>query len=178
MKSNKSLITAILITLFYSCGSGPSTSSDLEPFAFDSVQESNVVKEEESIEKIVEKTYESDIEFKIGTRIHGEVNDTSGIALEDVRISTAPGTIEVLSNEQGFFELVSELFMSDLAYDIIFMHRDYKSKTISSYYPNIDDDNETPRQLMIPLPLEDDGSGPGEMTPPPTPPELQGSGRE
>ena len=179
MKSNKSLITAVLIILFYSCGSGPSTSSDLEPFAFDSDKESNVVKEEVTIQDTVETTYTVDSNFIIGTKIYGEINDTSWIALEDVRISTAPGTIEVMSNENGRFELVSDQFMSDLAYDIRFMHRDYKTKTISSFYPNIDENNELDLILMIPLPVENDGDGPGRSLLPPTPPGLiPGGGRE
>ena len=157
----------ILIALFYSCGSGPAIEN--EPI------EKKTFKETESIKN----NFSSNNDLKFGTRIYGEVLDTSYIALEDVRISTAPATLEIISNEDGFFELISQDFISEIAYDIIFMHRDYKTKTINGYYPNIDEGNELDLILMTPLPLEDNGSGPGEATPPPTPPMLPpGSGRE
>lgn len=155
-----------LIILFYSCGTSPAVEK--------TTNDQNVLKES----KISENNF-SNNNFNLGTRIYGEVLDTSYIALEDVRISTAPATIEIISNEDGFFELVSKDFISEIAYDIIFMHRDYKTETINGYYPNIDEGNEMDLILMTPLPLEDNGSGPGEATPPPTPPMLPpGSGRE
>lgn len=155
-----------LIILFYSCGTSPSVEI--------TTNDHNILKES----KISENNFSSN-NFNLGTRIYGEVLDTSYIALEDVRISTAPATIEIISNEDGFFELVSKDFISEIAYDIIFMHRDYKTETINGYYPNIDEGNEMDLILMTPLPLEDNGSGPGEATPPPTPPMLPpGSGRE
>tara|TARA_Y100000996_G_scaffold358986_1_gene300864 strand:- start:495 stop:995 length:501 start_codon:yes stop_codon:yes gene_type:complete len=156
-----------IIVLLYSCGSGP---------AVENVPNGkNTFKEDNSIED----NFSNNEDLKFGTRIYGEVLDTSYIALEDVRISTAPATIEIISNENGFFELVSQDFISEIAYDIIFMHRDYKTETINGYYPNIDEGNEMDLILMTPLPLEDNGSGPGEATPPPTPPMLPpGSGRE
>ena len=168
MKSNRNLITALLIIFLYACGSGPAPTTYVE----DSTKESSSINEDITNNTEVE-------DFKIGTRIYGEVNDTSWIALEEVRISTAPATIEVMSAEDGRFELVSDQFMSDLAYDIRFMHRDYKTKTISSFYPNIDEDNELDLILMTPLPVEDNGDGPGGTQLPPTPPGLiPGGGRE
>ena len=170
MKTVKSLIATLFMILLYSCGSGPAPTTDSVE---DYKKESNfIVKEEISNKTEIE-------EFKIGTKIYGEINDTSWIALEDVRISTAPGTIEVISDEEGRFELVSDQFMNDLAYDIRFSHRDYKTKTISSFYPNIDEDNELDLILMTPLPVEDNGDGPGGTQLPPTPPGLiPGGGRE
>ncbi len=167
MKLIKHLLIFSIVLFVYSCSGGET------PTASNSNNDS-----ERSVQSKPEEKKEIIIEVS-GTSIFGTVLDTAYNSLEDIKVSTRPRTVDVLTNEQGEFSLSSESFISDLSYDIVFTHIDYEQKTESGFYPDIDENNDLGLILMVPIELDGGVDGPKSGKLPATPPGLPGgSGRD
>ena len=155
MKKHSIILIVPILLITFSCGTGKVSQVDLE-------SDNNLKLSKVNIDETL---------FS-GTRLYGAVLDTAYNVLDDVNISTRPSTIEVKTDEDGNFELISEDFLSDVPYEIVFSHIDYKQHIEDGHRPNIDDDNDLGLILMTPLPPEDNGGGPGTIAPPSTPPDF------
>ena len=143
----KNTILIFIIVLLNACA----TSSD------QATPQKSTIKNQDSKESLVSIENESDQLLQIfdGTKLKGAVLDTAYGAIEDAKIYTSPATVEVRSDEEGNFELISDKFYSDISYIIYFTHQDYFNDQKTGYYPEIDSTNDLGYRFLVPKKIID-----------------------